>query len=168
MPDQWHVCRRSQSHPQCFVQLHTGSFQFVRPSIGAWTLYGLGTENENLPGFVTINPPSRVGGAQNYGNAFLPAIYQGSRIGSLGESLIDAKIPNLKNNRLNSDQQRKQLDFIQSMNRDFKESKQEGSQIEGVIESYELAFRMQSALPEVMDLKRENQAPLNPMELEKG
>ena len=156
------------NHPQCFVQLHTGSFQFVRPSIGAWTLYGLGTENENLPGFVTINPPSRVGGAQNYGNAFLPAIYQGSRIGSLGQSLNDALIPHLKNNRLNPHQQRKQLDFIQSMNRDFKEGKQDGSQIEGVIESYELAFRMQSALPEVMNLKREKPATLESYGIGKG
>jgi hypothetical protein len=156
------------NHPQCFVQLHTGSFQFVRPSIGAWTLYGLGTENENLPGFVTINPPSRVGGAQNYGNAFLPAIYQGSRIGSLGQSLNDALIPHLKNNRLNPYQQRKQLDFIQSMNRDFKEGKQDGSQIEGVIESYELAFRMQSALPEVMNLKREKPATLESYGIGKG
>ena len=58
------------NHPQCFVQLHTGSFQFVRPSLGSWLLYGLGTENQNLPGFVTRNPPSRVGGTQNYGSAF--------------------------------------------------------------------------------------------------
>ena len=87
----------------------------MRPSLGSWALYGLGTENQNLPGFVTINPPSRVGGAQNYGNAFLPAIYQGSRIGSLGQSLKDAKVENLGNERLSEMEQRKQLDFIQSM-----------------------------------------------------
>ena len=149
------------NHPQSFLQLHTGSFQFVRPSMGAWTLYGLGSENHNLPGFVTINPPSRVGGAQNYGNAFLPAIYQGSRIGSIGQSLKDVKVGNLENKRLSEEQQRKQLDFIQSMNADFKNGKQENSQIEGVIESYELAFRMQSALPEVMGLKGEKQATLD-------
>jgi hypothetical protein len=148
------------NHPQCFVQLHTGSLQFVRPSLGSWALYGLGTENQNLPGFVTINPPSRVGGAQNYGNAFLPAIYQGSRIGSLGQSLKDAKVENLGNERLSEMEQRKQLDFIQSMNRDFKARDQEDSQIEGVIESYELAFRMQSALPEVMGLKGEKQSTI--------
>ena len=68
------------NHPQAFVQLHTGSSQFVRPSMGAWMLYGLGTENENLPGFVTISPPIQFG-AQNYGSAFLPAVYQGTRIG---------------------------------------------------------------------------------------
>ena len=75
------------SHPECFTQLHTGSFQFVRPSMGAWILYGLGTENQNLPGFITINPPTRVGGAQNYGSAFLPAVYQGTAIGQLGADL---------------------------------------------------------------------------------
>jgi len=67
------------SHPQAFAQLHTGSFQFVRPSMGAWSLYGLGTENQNLPGFITLSPPT---GANNYGSAFLPAIYQGTPIGS--------------------------------------------------------------------------------------
>lgn len=61
------------NHPQSFLMLHTGEFRFTRPSMGAWLLYGLGTENQNLPGFVTINPPVNAGGAQNYGNAFLPA-----------------------------------------------------------------------------------------------
>src|SRR5438034_4056 len=64
------------SHPQATIQLHTGSVQFVRPSMGAWVLYGLGTQNQNLPGFITINPPNAVGGAQNYGAAFLPAAFQ--------------------------------------------------------------------------------------------
>ena len=81
------------NHPQALVQLHTGSFQFVRPSVGAWVLYGLGTENQDLPGFVTIKPPSRLGGAQNYGSAFLPAVYQGTRIGQTGQQLKDAKVP---------------------------------------------------------------------------
>ncbi len=69
------------NHSQAFLQMHTGSFQFTRPSLGAWTLYGLGTENENLPGFITINPPSDNGGVRNYGSAFLPAISQGTRLG---------------------------------------------------------------------------------------
>ena len=64
-------------HAAATTHMHTGSFQFVRPSMGSWSLYGLGTENENLPGFVTINPPTGGGGAQNYGSAFLPATYQG-------------------------------------------------------------------------------------------
>ncbi|MBN4836543.1 DUF1501 domain-containing protein, partial [Enterobacter hormaechei] len=75
------------NHAQAFVQMHTGSFQFVRPSVGAWTLYGLGTANENLPGFITLNPPADNGGAQNYGSSFLPAVCQGTRIG--GSQLPD-------------------------------------------------------------------------------
>ncbi|MFN9913326.1 MAG: DUF1501 domain-containing protein, partial [Pirellulaceae bacterium] len=70
------------NHSQAFLQMHTGSFQFVRPSLGAWTLYGLGTENENLPGFITLSPPSDLGGARNYGNAFLPASCQGTKLGN--------------------------------------------------------------------------------------
>ena len=68
------------NHPQAFVQLHTGSARFVRPSMGAWALYGLGTENQNLPGFITISAPVALGGAQNYGSAFLPASFQGTRL----------------------------------------------------------------------------------------
>ena len=146
------------SHPECFVQLHTGSFQFVRPSMGAWVLYGLGTENANLPGFITLNPPSRVGGAQNYGSSFLPAVYQGTRIGQLGRSLKNATVGNLTNPRLGRDLQRRQIDFVQSLNRGLLERRQDDSQLEGVIESYELAFRMQSELPKVLDFSGESKS----------
>jgi hypothetical protein len=146
------------SHPECFVQLHTGSFQFVRPSMGAWVLYGLGTENANMPGFITLNPPSRVGGAQNYGSSFLPALYQGTRIGQLGQSLKSATIGNLKNPRLDRSQQRRQIDFVQSLNRGLLEKRQSDEQLESVIESYELAFRMQSELPTVLSLSQETAA----------
>ena len=69
------------AHSQDFLQMHTGMFQFKRPSMGAWTFYGLGTDNENLPGFVTLSPPLQNGGPSNYGSAFLPAVYQGTPIG---------------------------------------------------------------------------------------
>ena len=80
------------AHPQAVVQLHTGSANaaLTRPSMGAWLLYGLGTENQDLPGYVTINPPPNFGGAVNYGSAFLPAHFQGTRINDLGY------VPNLK------------------------------------------------------------------------
>ena len=71
------------AHSQAFLQMHTGIFQFKRPSMGAWAFYGLGTDNENLPGFVTISPPLQNGGPANYGSAFLPAVYQGTPIGRL-------------------------------------------------------------------------------------
>jgi hypothetical protein len=152
------------AHPQAFLQMHTGSFQFVRPSLGAWTLYGLGSANENLPGFITLNPPLGNGGAQNYGSAFLPAIYQGTRIGAEGRAFAfggrsaEAKMPNIANSKLSAEGQRAQIDFIQALNRARLERDQLNPQVEGVIESYELAFRMQSAVPDVMDISTETEA----------
>ncbi len=142
-------------HPQCFVQLHTGSFQFVRPSVGAWVSYGLGTENENLPGFVSIKPPTRVGGAQNYGSAFMPAVHQGTAIGDLNQKIGDASIGNLSNKSLKPSLQRKQIDFTQSMNQKLLSRKASDERIEGVIKSYELAYKMQSSVPELLDLSDE-------------
>ena len=154
------------AHPQAFLQLHTGSFQFVRPSLGAWTLYGLGTENQNLPGFVSLNPPSIYGGAQNYGSAFLPAIYQGTKIGNetgffggrLNRGGGSMKVANIANPKLGRDSQRAQLDFIQTLNRQNLEKDGVNPQIEGVIQSYELAFRMQTDLPKLLDLSSESKA----------
>lgn len=146
------------AHPQAYLMMHTGNSQFVRPSLGAWTLYGLGTENENLPGFLAIKPLTRNGGPQNYGSAFLPAVYQGTRIGIDTQPIADAEIGNIKNHRLDLNKQRRQLDLIQSMNRDLLDRERFHPGVEGVIASYELAFRMQGALPDVMDLGRESQA----------
>ncbi len=145
------------NHPQALVQLHTGNFQFVRPSMGAWVLYGLGTENQNLPGFITIKPPSRLGGAQNYGSSFLPAVYQGTKIDNVQG---DDGIGNINNPHFAGSLQRKQLDLLQSLNRNLAEEYAANSQLDGVIESYELAFRMQSAVPELMDLSQESEETL--------
>jgi hypothetical protein len=147
------------AHPQSFAMLHTGSFQGVRPSLGAWSLYGLGTENQNLPGFITLSPPS---GANNYGSAFLPAIYQGTPIGSsLRKKSYDtsaATMPNIKNPNLSSKQQRLQLDFIKSLNEGKLEKEIHNPHVDGVIESFELAFRMQSEIPALIDISSESQA----------
>ena len=148
------------AHPQSFLQLHTGSFQFVRPSMGSWVLYGLGSENQNLPGFISLCPPDNVGGAQNYGSAFLPAFYQGTKIGNFNQNIKAASLRNLGNQNMSGKLQRRQLDFVQSLNRDLLDRKKQSSQIEGVIESYELAFRMQSAVPELMDANDENESTL--------
>ena len=148
------------AHPQSFLQLHTGSFQFVRPSMGSWVLYGLGSENQNLPGFISLCPPDNVGGAQNYGSAFLPAFYQGTKIGNFNQNIKSASLRNLGNQNMSGKLQRRQLDFVQSLNRDLLDRKKQSSQIEGVIESYELAFRMQSAVPELMDANDENESTL--------
>jgi hypothetical protein len=147
------------NHPQASIQLHTGNFQFVRPSMGAWTLYGLGTENQELPGFITINPPGGAGGAQNYGSSFLPAAYQGTRIGEGGKR--SEKMANLANPRATVELQRKQLDLLQSLNQERLQHDQVNLELEGVIESYELAFRMEGAIPHVMDFSDESQATLS-------
>ena len=157
------------NHSQAFIQMHTGSFQFARPSIGAWSLYGLGTENTNLPGFITINPPADNGGAHNYGSAFLPAIFQGTKIGTnqipgfyaafLG---IDQEpgppLKNMDNPRLSVAEQRKQLDLIRDLNARKLHRDSSNPEIEGAIESFELAFRMQSEVPDLLDLSSESES----------
>jgi hypothetical protein len=153
------------NHPPAQIAMHTGSSQFIRPSLGAWTLYGLGTMNDNLPGFITINPAGQ-GGARNYGSAFLPAIYQGTKIGGSFPGGGGARrfgggpqtISNIKNDRYPMDVQRTQLDFIQALNKAKLAAESNDPQIEGAIQSYELAFRMQNVAPEVMDVEKESEA----------
>lgn len=145
------------AHPQAYLQMHTGSAQFVRPSLGAWTHYGLGSMNENLPGFVTLTPASGFGGAQNYGSAFLPAHHQGTRIGSSKRPIAGAEVANLKP-RLDSKSQQKELNLIQSFNRSKLAREQQDPQVEGLIKSYELGYRMQSEMPALMDIENETAA----------
>ena len=155
------------AHPQAFAQLHTGTAQFVRPSLGAWTLYGLGTENQNLPGFIAINAP--VAAARTFGSAFLPAVYQATRVGgSLGQGFAgrrgagSATIANMKSPLLDRAAQRSQIDLVQQLNAVRLELDGGTSpETEGVIESYELAFRMQDEVPKVMDISRETRATLD-------
>lgn len=144
------------AHPQAVVQLHTGSANaaLTRPSMGAWLLYGLGTENQDLPGYITINPPPSFGGAVNYGSAFLPAHFQGTRINDRGY------LPNLKPQTATS-LQRKQLDLIQAMNRDLAKSPGAPDQVDGVIENFELAFQMQGKVPALLDISKEPQRVLD-------
>ncbi|MEC7352356.1 MAG: DUF1501 domain-containing protein, partial [Planctomycetota bacterium] len=139
------------AHAQAQVQMHTGSFQFVRPSMGAWTLYGLGTENENLPGFVTIGPNRGNGGAQKYGSAFLPAVTQGTPI-PVTNGNRPATVENLSRARFSRSAQRKQIDLIQRLNESALRRSGDPDGINGVIQSYELAFRMQDTLPAVLDV----------------
>jgi hypothetical protein len=144
------------AHPQAVIQLHTGAAlaSLTRPSMGAWLLYGLGTENQDLPGYVTINPPPNFGGAVNYGSAFLPAHFQGTKINDIGY------VPNLKAQAAQS-LQRKQIDLVQSLNRDLAATPGAPDELEGVIQSYELAFKMQGKVPELLDISREPRAVLD-------
>ena len=151
-------------HPSAMTQMHTGTAQFIRPSLGAWTLYGLGTENVSLPGFVSLSAPR--GGSSTYASAFLPAIYGGTKVGRGGRVPRFARgtstesVPDIKNPKLSDAQQRIQLDFIQRLNREKVKREKHNPGVDGVIESYELAFRMQDAMPELMDTSGESERTL--------
>jgi hypothetical protein len=138
------------SHQQAVVALHTGNEMFVRPSMGSWVVYGLGSEAEDLPGFVTINPIGNQGGAMNYGSAFLPATFQGTRISGGGGGLA-----NMRSYRLSDSDQRRQLDFIRRANERLAERDPGNPELEGVIQSYELAYKMQTSVPETLSLNSE-------------
>jgi len=142
-------------HPQATIMLHTGNFRFIRPSMGAWVLYGLGTENHDLPGFLVINP---AGGTQSFASAFLPAAYQGTKIEGSGGNR--GQIANIENSKLSAQLQRQQLDLLGAINREQLERDRVNPELEGVIESYELAFRMEGAVPELMDLSSEKKQTL--------
>jgi len=149
-----------KGHGDAMLRLHTGQANLVRPSVGAWVSYGLGCESENLPAFITISPPRGHGGAQHYGSAFLPAVHQGTAIGSAELPVKDAAVPNLVNKQLKPDLQRRQLALIQSMNRRHLQETTADQTIEALIANYELAFRMQSTMPHVMDLCDESKETL--------
>jgi hypothetical protein len=121
--------------------------------MGSWVLYGLGTENANLPGFVSIAPSAGNGGARNYGNAFLPAVYQGTPLGKAGGAAADATIRNLAG-PLDPAAARSRFDLLRELHAE--QLKRTPGELEAVANSYELAWRMQGAAPDVIDLSRES------------
>jgi hypothetical protein len=145
------------SHGPALLNINTGSGVFARPSMGAWTLYGLGTENQNLPGFISLSPSLYHGGAQNYGSAFLPATYQGTRIGDGSTPFQQAVLSNLQP----GDEpalQRLQLDLLSQRNREHLVRVGDDPRFEARIAAFEMSFRMQSEAPLVMDLTKESDA----------
>ena len=144
------------AHGPATLFLHTGSINFVRPSVGSWVQYGLGSESENLPGFVTLQPSMGNGGPRNYGNAFLPAVYQGTAVGRAGVSATDARIRNLSNPVLNPEQQARQFDALQKLNAIQNHSNAGDTELDALINSYELAWRMQRSVPDILDLSSES------------
>ncbi len=145
------------AHGEALLRLHTGQANLVRPSVGAWLSYGLGCENESLPAYITISPPRGHGGVQNYGSAFLPAIHQGTAIGSAETPIAKAQVSNVGNSRMDKSLQRQQLDLIQKLNSQHLHQAEADQGIEGMIANYELAFRMQTTIPEIMQLDNETQ-----------
>jgi hypothetical protein len=145
-------------HGGAILQLHTGSAVFPRPSVGAWVSYGLGTENQNLPAFITIAPPMMHGAQQNFGAAFLPAAFQGTPIGDSKTPMTRAKILNLARAQPTDELQRLELDYIQQMNRAHQAASPADSRLEARIQAFELAFRLQTDAPLALDLAAETAA----------
>ncbi|SVC22893.1 uncharacterized protein METZ01_LOCUS275747, partial [marine metagenome] len=146
------------AHGGALLKLHTGASNFLRPSMGSWVAYGLGSENANLPGFITICPTLAHGGVLNWGSAFLPAPYQGMPIGNASMSSKEAKVGHIRNPKWTPPQQREQLDFLEQINRGHLDGNPEAEILEDRINSFELAYRMQTAMPEVQDISRETEA----------
>ncbi len=148
------------AHPQAILQMNTGSFLFARPSVGSWVTYGLGTENENLPGFITISPDFAGGGALKHSSGFLPAACAGTQIGTgdanTPQSLKDYELPFMKNAQLDATAQRHQLDLLARLNAERLRHDPTNEAIEGIAQSAELAFHMQREMPGVMSIAKES------------
>ncbi len=143
------------AHGPATLFLHCGSTNQARPSMGSWVLYGLGSENANLPGFVTIAPSAGNGGARNFGNAFLPPVYQGTALGKAGAPAALAAIRNVRPT-LGVDAQTRELELLRALNREQLKAHPEEPELEAVVASYELAWRMQNHAPDVLDIARES------------
>ena len=143
-------------HAQSFLQLHTGERLRKRPSLGSWISYGLGTENQNLPGFISLNTSK----SSIYSSAFLPSVHNGTPIGVNGEDMSAATIANVDGNHLPLQAKRRQLNFVQSLNRKHLQQRAGDARLESVIQSMELGFRMQASAPGLLDLSDETEATL--------
>lgn len=147
------------AHGPATLFLHTGATTLIRPAIGSWVMYGLGTENQNLPGFVSLQPSDEKGGPRNYSNAFLPAVFQGTAIGKAWKPVDQMTIEHIRGTELSSDQASRRFALMQDLN-----ELQKGrigtadSRLDAVIKSYQLAWRMQDAAPRVLDLSEESEA----------
>jgi len=143
------------AHEVATVFMNTGSLRITKPSLGAWTVYGLGSENQNLPGFISLRtgglPP---GGATNYGSAFLPGVYQGTSVNTQAQN-VQQMIQNIRNAYVSKTEQRRQLDFISSLNALHEQNLQKDAALESRLQSYEIAFRMQAEATDVFDINKE-------------
>ena len=139
------------NHNGACLQMNTGEQAFSRPSMGSWLLYGLGSENRDLPGFVVLSPAQPAQGAPLWGSSFLPASYQGTLVADLKRP-----VANLGNDRFSTAQQRVQLDLLRDLNQLHAAQREEDSRLSARIESFELAFRMQQQAPEAFDIERES------------
>jgi hypothetical protein len=141
------------NHNGACLQMNTGEQTFSRPSMGSWLVYGLGSENQSLPGFLVLSPSQPAQGAPLWSSSFLPAAYQGTLISDLRNP-----IANLSNRRFSADQQRQQLDALSRLNELHRRQRQEDSRLSARIASFELAYRMQAEAPRAFSLDEESRA----------
>ncbi|HZE97626.1 MAG TPA: DUF1501 domain-containing protein [Planctomycetota bacterium] len=139
------------NHNGACLQMNTGEQAFSRPSLGSWLVYGLGSENQDLPGYVVISPAQPAQGAPLWSSSFLPAAYQGTLVQDLKNP-----VANLDNPRLTKARQREQLDALKELNALHREGREEDSRLSARIESFELAYRMQMEAPEAFDIANES------------
>jgi Protein of unknown function (DUF1501) len=143
------------NHEPALLQMHTGNVQPIRPSMGSWMLYGLGTENQNLPGYVVLRPsPKIVVGPALWSNSFLPAEYQAASV-ITADMRVDKLLANIKNPKLGPEDQREQLDFLQQLNAMHLKRRQGDSELDGQIKAMETAFQMQKQAMQTFDISRE-------------
>ena len=143
------------NHEPALLQMHTGHVQPVRPSMGSWMLYGLGSENENLPGYVVLRPtPKIVVGPALWSNSFLPAEFQATSV-ITSDMKVDKLVANTQNRHLGDTEQREQLDLLRRLNQMHLARRTGDSELEGQIRSMETAFSMQKEAMETFDISRE-------------
>ena len=146
------------SHEVATVFMNTGSLRLAKPSFGSWVLYGLGTENQNMPGFISLRPGNvPPGGSSNWQSAFLPGIYQGTSVNTKSPT-VDQMLENIRNPFLGPREQRHQLDLVHKLNALHSQNLQKEAQLEARIESFEMAYKMQMEASDVFDLSKETAA----------
>jgi hypothetical protein len=143
------------NHEPSLMLMNCGEARQIRPSLGSWVTYGLGTENQNLPGFIVLCPGGYpIQETQNWQSAFLPGVYQGTYINSQ-HTRLEELIENIRNPALSVRQQQTQLELLRQLNEHHRQSRPEDAHLEARIQSFELAYRMQREAEEAFDLSRE-------------
>lgn len=145
------------SHEVATVMMNTGSLRLAKPSLGSWLVYGLGSENQNMPGYISLRPGGMPpGGTQNWQSAFLPGVFQGTSVNTQITD-INQIIANIRNEYSSSKEQRRQLDFVHKLNAIHSQNLQKDAQLEARLEAFEMAFKMQTEATDAFDISKEKQ-----------
>jgi len=147
------------AHEVATVMMNTGSLRIAKPCLGSWLVYGLGTENQNMPGFISLRPGGGLppGGSQNWQSAFLPGVYQGTSINTQSPS-VEMMVQNIKNPYIPLAEQRRQLDLVHQLNELHAQNLQKDALLEARIEASEIAFKMQASASDAFNINQESEA----------